>query len=161
MTAFYPGSFDPITLGHIDIIRRAARIFDKVIVGVLNNQSKSPLFSTDERVRLIEESINDIDNIEVMSFDGLLVDFMRENGIEVIIKGLRAVSDFEYEFQMAQMNKSLCKDAETMFMMTSPEYSYLSSSIVREVARFGGNVDDYVTETVRKALTSKFEGVSK
>ena len=126
--AVYPGSFDPITNGHLDIIERASRIFDKVIVGVLKNKNKKPKFSADERVMLIEKATSKLTNVEVASFDGLLVDFARKYGANIIIKGLRTVNDFEYEFQMALLNKTLDSECETMFMMTNSKYSYISSS---------------------------------
>lgn len=146
--AVYPGSFDPVTNGHLDIIKRASRIFEKVYVAILTNSSKSPMFTVEERMDMIRRSVEakELTNVVVSSFDGLLVDFVAENNANVIIKGLRAVSDFEYEFQMALMNHKLLKDVETLFMMTSNKYSYLSSSIVKEVARYGGNLDGLVPE---------------
>lgn len=152
MIAVVPGSFDPITAGHIDIINRAAKLYDKVIVGVVVNPSKTPLFSLEERVKMVIEALNNKDKIEVDSFNGLLVDFVRMHGARVIIRGLRAVSDFEHEFQMAQLNRRLCPDVETVFVMASPEYAYLSSSVVKEIARYGGNIDGLVPPNVIKSL---------
>jgi pantetheine-phosphate adenylyltransferase len=155
VNAVIPGSFDPITNGHIDIIRRASARFDEIVVAVLQNPTKQPLFEIDVRVRLIRETIGDLPNVRVDTFEGLLVHFCRERGIRMIVKGLRAVSDFEYELQMAQMNQQL-GDVETFFMSTSPEWSYLSSSLVKEVARFGGSVDNVVPESVAEALGKRF-----
>src|SRR5690554_261713 len=152
----YPGSFDPVTNGHIDIIKRAAKTFDKVIVAVLNNPNKKPLFSVEERIDLLEKTTGGIDNIEIESFSGLLIDFMVQKKANVIIKGLRAVSDFEYEFQMALMNKKLSPEVETMFMMTNSKYSYISSSIIKEVAIFNGCIKDLVPENVEKAIKNKY-----
>jgi pantetheine-phosphate adenylyltransferase len=154
--AVCPGSFDPVTYGHLDIIHRAAGIFDKVIVAVSNNSSKTPLFSIDERVRLLREVTQGIPNVEVDSFSDLLINYMRQKNAHVIVKGLRAVSDFEYEMQMASLNHKLSDNIETFFMMTSPQYSYLSSSIVKEIARYKGPVSDLVPETVEQALREKF-----
>ncbi|SER51413.1 pantetheine-phosphate adenylyltransferase [Salisediminibacterium halotolerans] len=155
-TAIVPGSFDPVTLGHIDIINRAAVIFDKVIVSVLNNQHKNPLFSVEERIELLQLSLKEQANIEIDSFDGLLIDYVNQKEADVIIKGLRAVSDFEYELQMASINRKLDDKVETFFMMTNPEYSYLSSSIVKELSRHGATTADLVPESVEKALQEKF-----
>ncbi|MGH3443362.1 MAG: pantetheine-phosphate adenylyltransferase [Nitriliruptorales bacterium] len=150
-----PGSFDPVTNGHLDILERAGNRFDAVTVAVLQNPSKEPLFSADERVSLIEKTTAHLENIAVDTFSGLLVHFCRDRGIRLIVKGLRAVSDFEYELQMAQMNQKL-GDVETLFMSTSPEWSYLSSSLVKEVARFGGAVDGLVPAAVAEALAQRF-----
>ncbi len=146
--AVYPGSFDPITNGHLDIIKRASRVFDKVIVGILVNPDKKGLFSIEERKELIRRVTRDIPNVKVESFTGLLVDFMKERDINVIIKGLRAVSDFEYEFQMALMNKKLNSNIETLFMMTDAKYSFLSSSSVKQVAMFGGCINGLVPDEI-------------
>lgn len=154
--AIYPGSFDPITYGHLDIIERSARFFDNLIVAVLSNPQKQPLFTAEERMIMIRESVKHIPNVEVESFQGLLVDFARIKKARIIIKGLRAVSDFEYEFQMALMNKKLDDCVETFFMMTSAKYSYLSSSVVKEVARFGGCIRDLVPTVVETQLKKKF-----
>ncbi|WP_032121776.1 pantetheine-phosphate adenylyltransferase [Clostridium amazonitimonense] len=152
----YPGSFDPITNGHLDIIERASKIFDEVIVVVLVNVDKKGLFHIEERVRLIEKVIKPYKNVKVESFDGLLINFMKERDTKVIIKGLRAFSDFEYEFQMALMNNKLDSSIETIFMMTNAQYSYLSSSSVKQVAKFGGCIkglvpDDIIPDIMRKA----------
>ncbi len=158
--AIYPGSFDPVTNGHLDIIRRASGIFDKVIVAVSINYQKKPLFSVEERVELTKRVIaenTDIKNVEVDTFTGLLADYADRKGAGVIIKGLRAVSDFEYEFQMALMNKKLSNHIETLFMMTSQEYSYLSSSIVKEVGKLGGDLNGLVPESVIKELKLKLK----
>lgn len=152
----YPGSFDPVTYGHLDIIQRGAKVFDKVIVAVLENPSKQPLFTVEERVRLLVEVTQEIENVEVDSFDGLLVDYMRLKSAKTIIKGLRAVSDFEYELQMASINRKLNDEVETFFMMTNNKYSYLSSSIVKNVAQYHGSVKDLVPYPVEKALQQKF-----
>ena len=153
--AVVPGSFDPVTNGHLDIIQRTASLFDKVYVCVLRNGSKKPLFSTDERIDLIKRVTGGFDNLEVESFDGLLVNYAREKGAGFIVKGLRAVSDFEYEFQMAQTNKSLCPEVETFFITTNRSYSYLSSSIVKEVARYGGSISDFVPGEIEKDIIEK------
>lgn len=150
-SAVVPGSFDPITLGHLDIIARAASRFDSVLVAVLANPAKQPLFSADNRVVLVRETVDGLDNVHVEAFQGLLVDFCRSRGVQLVVKGLRAVSDFEYELQMAQMNRQL-GDVETLFMSTSPEWSYLSSSLVKEVARLGGSVSGVVPDHVADAL---------
>jgi len=154
----YPGSFDPITNGHIDIIERCSKLFDKLIVAVLTNPQKKPLFTVEERKKMIEQSIKHISNVEVDNFSGLLVDFARLKNANVIVKGLRAVSDFEYELQMALMNKKLDSKLETIFIMTSSKYSFLSSSIVKEVASFGGCVSNLVPPIVDMKLKEKFQG---
>lgn len=153
--AVYPGSFDPVTNGHIDIIKRASGIFDRVIVGILNNDNKEPIFSVEERKKFLKKSTRDIKNVEIDSFSGLLVNYLKEKDSKVIIKGLRAVSDFEYEFQMALMNNKLAPEIETLFMMTSSKYSYLSSSIVKEVARLGGSLDDLVPKEIMEDIYNK------
>lgn len=139
-TGIYPGSFDPVTLGHFDIIERSSKIFDRLIVGVLQNSSKSPLFSTEERVNMLRKVTEGLDNVEIMSFNGLLVDFVRANEASVVVRGLRAITDFEYELQMAQMNRVIAPEVDTMFLTTNLKYSYLSSSTVKEVARYGGDI---------------------
>lgn len=157
-TAIYPGSFDPVTNGHIDIIKRAANIYDHLTVAVLCNTAKSPLFSVEERVKILNEVLADIDNISIVSYEGLLVDFARKNGNNVIIRGLRAVTDFEYELQLAQTNRKLSNDEiDTMFLLTDLKYAYLSSSTVREVASFGGDISKFVPETVAKAVYEKYK----
>ena len=155
-TGIYPGSFDPVTNGHIDIIERSAKIFDKLVVAVLKNQSKMLLFTTDERINMIRESTTHIPNVEVDCFNGLLVDFAKIKQAKVIVKGLRAVSDFEYELQMALMNKKLANDIETVLIMTNCHYSYLSSSIVKEVVSLKGCVKNLVPPNVAKQLKNKF-----
>jgi pantetheine-phosphate adenylyltransferase len=156
LTALCPGTFDPVTNGHLDIIGRAAQLFDRVAVGVLENPSKAPLFDLDERVALLEEAIRDVGNVRVGSFRGLLVDHARAEGAAAIVKGLRAVSDYEYEIQMAQMNQRI-GSVETLFMPTNPRWSFLSSSLVKEVARLGGDVEGLVPDHVRKALVGRLE----
>lgn len=151
----YPGSFDPITNGHLDIIERASKLFDKLIVGVGINNNKTSLFSVEKRLEFIEDSCKGIPNIEVDSFSGLLIEFMREKNANTIVKGLRAVSDFEYEFQMALMNRKLNPQIETIFMMTNNKYSYLSSSLIKEVAKYGGCVRGLIPEIVEKELYKK------
>ncbi|MCX7695581.1 MAG: pantetheine-phosphate adenylyltransferase [Caloramator sp.] len=156
-TVVYPGSFDPITNGHLDIIQRASKIFDRVIVAVLENpEKKNPLFNVNERVELIKRVTKDIENVEVESFRGLLIDFMRKKESKIIIKGLRAVSDFEYEFQMALMNNKLDENIETLFMMTSSQYSYLSSSSVKQVAMYGGCLKGLVPDEIINDIKEKF-----
>lgn len=155
--AVYAGSFDPVTLGHLDIIKRSAEIFDEIIVGVLMNSSKSPLFSVEERVNMLEEATKMIPNCKVVSFSGLLVDFAREMGTNVIVRGLRAVTDFEYELQIAQSNRIVAPDVDTVFLTTNIEYSYLSSSIVKEFARYGEDVSSFVPENVIPVLRNKME----
>lgn len=154
--AVYPGSFDPITYGHIDIIERGLKVFDTVIVAVARNSEKNSLFNVEERIALIREVLGDNSRAKVDTFDGLLVDYVRKQGATVIIRGLRAVSDFEYEFQLAQMNRSITQEVETLFMMTSVPYSYLSSSIVKEVSSLNGPVEGLVPPLVKKALDAKF-----
>ena len=155
--AVYPGSFDPITNGHLDIIERASKIFDKLVVGVLNNKNKKPRFTSDERVMLIKKVTSHIENVETASFDGLLVDFAKEHDAKVIIKGLRTVNDFEYEFQMALLNKTLDNDCETMFMMTNSKYSYISSSMVNELAGYKGDLAGLVPTDKIQYIKDKYE----
>ncbi|MDD8031954.1 MAG: pantetheine-phosphate adenylyltransferase [Acidobacteriota bacterium] len=159
--AIYPGSFDPITNGHVNIIQRGKKIFDKIIVGVLDNPKKSPLFTTEERVDLICKTFEGDSAIEVVTFSGLLVDFASQNKAEVVIRGLRAISDFEYEFQMALMNRKLSSEIETLFMMPSLKYSFLSSNLVKEVFQLGGCVKDLVPTVVEEAMKSKFMNLNK
>ncbi len=154
--SIYPGTFDPITRGHIDIIHRASKIFDEVIVTMAINQSKKPLFTTEERMVMIHDAIGEFNNVRVAEFDGLLVDFAKANSAQVIIRGLRAISDFEYEFQMALMNKKLSHEITTVFLMPNEKYTYLNSTIVKDVAKFNGNVDSFVTKLVAAELTKKF-----
>ncbi|AMO84570.1 pantetheine-phosphate adenylyltransferase [Solibacillus kalamii] len=154
--AVVPGSFDPITNGHIDIIRRAADVFDTVYVAVLNNSSKKPLFSIEERTALIKEVTKDLPNIRIETSSGLLIDYAREKKAKAIVRGLRAVSDFEYEMQITSMNRVLDENIETFFIMSKNQYSFLSSSIVKEVAKYGGNVSELVPAIVEQALKEKF-----
>ena len=154
--AVYPGSFDPITCGHLDIVERWLEVFDEIVVAVANNVGKKGLFSIDERITLIREATAGFSGVRVDTFDGLLVDYVIAQGARVILRGLRAVSDFEYEFQIAQMNNKLHREIETLFMMTSVPYGYLSSSLVKEVASLGGQVDSLVPPPVHKALLEKF-----
>lgn len=159
--AVYPGTFDPITLGHIDIIKRASKIVDELIVGVLNNNSKTPLFTPEERVEMIRESVADMPNVKVIAFDGLLVDFAKQQKALFVIRGLRAVTDFEYEFQMAQANRIIDKDVDTVFLTTSNAYSYISSSTVRELASFGGDISKFVSKNVEKKVKEKIKKRNK
>lgn len=153
--AIFPGSFDPLTNGHVDIITRALNIFDHVTIGVLLNPEKSTLFSVEERVSMIQEVFQGQDNVTVESFSGLLVDFALERKIAVVLRGLRAISDYDYEAQLALMNKSLCDEIETFFMMTTERYSYVSSSLVKQVASYEGSVSKYVPPEIEKALREK------
>lgn len=155
--AVYPGSFDPMTLGHLDIIKRASKMFEQVVVCVLNNKAKSPLFSVEDRVKILNEAVKDLPNVTVDTFEGLLIDYARENNVHVAIRGLRAVTDFEYELQIAQTNRKFSDDGlDTVFLTTSLEYAYLSSSVVKEIASFGGDVSrcvpSYVDEMIREKL---------
>ncbi|MDZ4186270.1 MAG: pantetheine-phosphate adenylyltransferase [Desulfuromonadales bacterium] len=154
--AVYPGSFDPITYGHLDIIDRGLEVFDELIVAIARNSGKQALFSIEERIAMIQRVVGDNPRVRVGNFDGLLVDYVVENNARVILRGLRAVSDFEYEFQIAQMNHTVKKEVETLFMMTSVPYGYLSSSIVKEVASLHGPIETFVPAPVREALEAKF-----
>lgn len=154
-TAVIPGSFDPITSGHLDIIKRASVLFDKVVIGIAKNFIKDPMFTLEERVELVRMATSDITNVSVEPFDSLLVEFAAAKKAHVIVKGLRAVSDFEHEFQMAQLNRELNREVETIFMMASPKYAYLSSSAVREIAEYGGDVKSLVPSVVEEALKKK------
>lgn len=155
-TALCPGSYDPPTNGHIDVIERASRYFDKVVVAVIANPSKQPLFSLEQRSDMLRDALTHVSNIEISSFDGLLVDFARDRDLGVVVKGLRAISDFEYELQMAQMNSNLSPGLDTMFMTAKPEWAFLSSSLVKEVARYGGSIEGLVPPVVAKALQGAF-----
>jgi pantetheine-phosphate adenylyltransferase len=156
----YPGSFDPVTNGHLDVIERAARLFDRLIVALLENPEKRPLFSLRERTRLLRDAVEGIGNVEVDSFSGLLVDYAGQREASMILRGLRAVSDFEFEFQMALMNRRLSRDIETVFMMPREDYSYVSSRLVKEVATLGGDVSALVSPAVSRALLRKVRGKS-
>lgn len=151
-TAVFPGSFDPVTTGHVDLIRRASRMFDRLVVGVLVNSAKQPLFSKEERVAMLREITADQDNIEVSSFEGLLVDFVKEQHADTIVRGLRTPGDFEYELPLAQANHKLSVQADTIFLASAPEYSYISSSAVRELLRYQADISGYVPETVLRYM---------
>ena len=153
--AIYPGSFDPITNGHLDVVQRAAKLFDKVIVAVAKSDSKNPLFTLNERVELVSGAIGHLKNVETDCFEGLLVEYVESRGAQAVVRGLRAVSDFEFEFQLALMNRKLNERVETIFMMPKDTYTFLSSRIIKEIARLGGNVDQFVPAHVRTALSEK------
>ncbi len=156
VAAMYPGTFDPITLGHEDLVRRASILFDRVVVAIADNPgSKEPMFTTDERVAMAAAALADIDNVEVTGYKGLTVDYARDNDLRVIIRGLRAVSDFEYEFQLANMNRHLTDDVETAFLTPTEKYTFISSSLVREVAELGGDVSEFVSPEVKRALLKR------
>ncbi len=156
VSAMYPGTFDPITFGHEDLVRRAARLYDKVVVAIAANPgTKAPMFTFGERVELASTALADIPNVEVTGYEGLTVDFARENNLAVIIRGLRAVSDFEYEFQLANMNRHLTEEVETVFLTPTEKYTFISSSLVREVAALGGDVSEFVSPKVKRALLSR------
>lgn len=154
--AIYPGSFDPVTNGHLDVVQRAARLFDEVIVAVAHNEQKTGLFSMDERRHLLEQTVGELPNVRVAQFSGLLVDYARKEGVNAVIRGLRAISDFEFEFQMALMNRKLEPAVETIFLMPREEYTAISSRIVKEIAKLGGNVEAFVPPWVAQALREKF-----
>lgn len=155
--AVYPGSFDPVTFGHLDIIERSAKMSDHLIIGVLNNNSKTPLFSVEERVNMLKSLTKDLPNVEVTSFGGLLVDFVRAKQADAVIRGLRAVTDFEYEMQIAQTNRVIAPEVDTVFLTTNLKYSYLSSSIVKEIATFGGEINAFVPEDVAERVMKKMK----
>ncbi len=155
--AIYPGSFDPVTYGHLDIIKRAAMIFDEITVSVLNNSGKSPLFSIEERVKILEEVTKDMPNVKVDSFNGLLVEHAKKSGADVVIRGLRAITDFEYELQLSQTNRKLCDQVDTVFLTTSLDYAYLSSSTVKEVASYGGDISKFVPPYVAEMVYRKYQ----
>ena len=160
-TAIYPGSFDPVTLGHIDVIKRASKLFDHLIIGVLNNRAKTPLFSVEERVKMLKDVTKELPNVEIKSFDGLLIDFARENQAQVIVRGLRAVTDFEYELQMAQMNRVIAPEIDTLFLTTNLKYAYLSSSIAKEVAMYGGDISAFLDPAVEREVQKKCSVIQK
>ena len=159
--AIYPGSFDPVTLGHIDIIRRSAELFDHLIIAVLNNSAKKPLFTVEERLHMLKEVTKDIPNTEVLSFGGLTVEFARECGAHALVRGLRAVTDFEYELQLAQLNRVIAPEIDTVFLTTNLKYAYLSSSSVKEVAAYGGDISSFVTPYVEERVHEKFQRIEK
>ncbi len=159
VAAMYPGTFDPITLGHEDLVKRASELFDRVVVAIASNTgSKTPMFSVDERVEMATAALAHIENVEVARYDGLTVDFAKENGLRVIVRGLRAVSDFEYEFQLANMNRHLTEEVETAFLTPTEKYTFISSSLVREVAELGGDIGEFVSPEVEKALMERVNG---
>jgi len=158
VSAMYPGTFDPITLGHTDLVRRACRLFDRVVVAVAANPGKQPMFSLEERVELARDALADIDNAEVSGYEGLTIDFALDNGLAVIVRGLRAISDFEYEFQLANMNRHLTDDVETAFLTPTETYTYISSSLVREIAKLGGDISEFVPPNVRDVLMERANG---
>ena len=155
LRAIYPGSFDPVTYGHLDVIKRSSKLVDELIVGVLNNKAKTPLFSVEERVKMLGEVTKDMPNVKIIPFEGLLVDFARKTGARMVIRGLRAITDFEYELQMSQTNHKMEPDVETVFLTTSLEYSYLSSTTVKEVAAFGGDISQFVPPIVMENIEKK------
>jgi pantetheine-phosphate adenylyltransferase len=160
-TAIYPGSFDPLTNGHLDLIQRAAKLFDRVVVAVAKNEDKRPLFSPSERLTLVKQAVRHLPGVQVDTFDGLLIDYVVDRKAQAIVRGLRAVSDFEFEFQLALMNRKLNENIETIFMMPKDTYTFLSSRIVKEIARLGGDVGAFVPAHVRAALAKKFPGAGK
>ena len=159
--AVYPGSFDPVTFGHLDIIERSARMCDHLIIGVLNNYSKTPLFSVEERVNMLKSLTGNFANVEVKSFGGLMIDFVRANQADAVVRGLRAVTDFEYELQIAQTNRVIAPEVDTVFLTTNLKYSYLSSSIVKEIASYGGEINAFVPEEIAERVRKKIEDRTK
>lgn len=157
--AICPGSFDPVTLGHLDIISRASRLFDKVIVAVLCNMEKNPSFTVEERMEFLREVTSQYDNVEIDSFNGLLVDYAKEKGAVAVVKGLRAVSDFEYEFQMSMINKKLYPHVETVYLNTSQDYMYLSSSVIKQIASFGGDISNFVPEAIHHKIVDRLRNI--
>ena len=160
-TVIYPGSFDPLTNGHLDVVKRAAKLFDRVVIAVAKNEGKHPTFSLKERRELVQQAVVHLPNVEADTFDGLLVDYVVSKNAQAIVRGLRAVSDFEFEFQLALMNRKLNENIETIFMMPKDTYTFLSSRIVKEIARLGGNVTEFVPPNVQAALRKKFPGAKK
>ncbi len=159
--AVYPGSFDPVTLGHLDIIERASKMVDKLIVGVLNNNVKKPLFSVEDRVNMLKEVTSHLDNVEIEAFSGLLIDFVKKKDADVVVRGLRAITDFEYELQMAQTNRTMDPEIDTIFLITSLQYAYLSSSTVKEVAKFGGTLTKFLPPTVIPKVQQKYKDIGE
>lgn len=155
--AVYPGSFDPVTLGHMDIIERTSKMMDHVIIGVLRNNSKTPLFSVEERVKMLKNVTSHLNNVEVQSFDGLLVDFVHQNHADVIVRGLRAITDFDYELQLAQTNRVIAPDVDTIFLTTNLRYSYLSSSIVKEIAGYDGDISEFLHPEIARLVQDKIQ----
>ena len=155
VSAMYPGTFDPITLGHEDLVRRACRLFDKVVIAIAANPGKEPMFTLAERVSLAETVLKEFDNVEISGYEGLTVDFARENDLQVIVRGLRAISDFEYEFQLANMNRHLTDEVETAFLTPTEKYTYISSTLVREIASMGGDISEFVSPVVKEALLER------
>ena len=155
--AIYPGTFDPVTNGHMDIIQRSSGLFDHVIVGVTTNPSKTPLFSAEARIKMIQDEVSMIENVDVRGFDGLLMDYARKNNAHVVVRGLRAITDFEFELQMALMNRKLADEIVTVFLMPNEKYTYLNSTIVKEVAKFEGDISSFVSPAVEKLLVRKFK----
>ena len=161
ITALYPGTFDPITLGHLDVLHRANQLFDKVVIAVARNEKKAPTFDVAIRVKLIQQNLGGTPNVEVRPFDGLLIDFAREVGAVALIRGLRAISDFEYELQMAQMNRNLDESIETLFLMPNEAYNFISSRLIKQVAEFGGDISKFVPENVYAALQDRFPKLNR
>lgn len=159
LKAIYPGSFDPVTLGHIDVVRRASALFDVLIIGILGNSAKTPLFSVEERVNMLKEATADLPNVEVRSFNGLTVEFARECGANALVRGLRAITDFDYELQIAQLNRVIAPEIDTVFLTTNLKYAYLSSSSVKEVAAYGGDISRFVPPAVEEKVHKKFEEI--
>ena len=159
-TLVYPGSFDPLTKGHLDIIERGAKLADRLVIGILKNSSKAPMLSLEERIRIMQASIGHLHNVEIISFDGLLIDFMKSQHAKTVIRGLRAVSDFEYELQMAQANRDLYPEMETLFLATNVEFSFISSTIVKEILRYGGNIRHLVPKASIEVIESILGGKS-
>jgi len=160
VAAMYPGTFDPMTLGHEDLVRRAAAIFSKVVIAVAANPGKTPMFSLEERVSLARSVLADYDNVEVVGYEGLTIEFALQNDLQVIMRGLRAISDFEYEFQLANMNRHLTDDVETVFLTPTEKYTFISSSMVREICMLGGDVSEFVSPVVRDALVARCRSIS-
>lgn len=155
VSAMYPGTFDPVTIGHEDLVRRGARLFDRIVVAVAANPGKEPMFTLDERVSLVKSVLSDLDNVEVTGYSGLTIEYAQHNDLQVIVRGLRAVSDFEYEFQLANMNRELTDDVETVYLTPAAQYNFISSSLVREVASLGGDISKFVSPVVKEALLER------